>query len=214
MKELPPGMVGPYAVPGKPGIRYKIGSVHPETSSKLLSIIVSSHEWEIRPIVGDPALYQDPDFRPTGEALWPRTIHSRRGVLQPDGEPGPGAGGLVFVPTSRSRLVYGYYDTRGVEQAATLVEILAHELLGHAYFATQGIEDSRDLSRAGRARHDGHDQAIKVENTFREEAARANKREPAALRGTSRSPKRGESIWKKKGGDRWFERPPTPDDLR
>jgi hypothetical protein len=111
--------------------------------------------------------------------------------------------------------VFGAFDERGVEQPTELEIILAHELLGHAFFSNNGTEDPRDLSRRGRATHDGHDKSINVENKVRFEIAYGKNRMPDPFRGISRNPNRVVSVWKKKRpeSDPWKTRAVTRRDI-
>jgi hypothetical protein len=181
----------------------------------LSEIIRSGKTVEIRPIVGDPAIARDPIIR--GVALFPTTRFSGRGALrQENGNCGAGTGSTVYVPTSKSKLVFGNYDLRGAEQIPPLIIVLGHELFGHAYSGLRGAEDRRRQDRAGRAMFPGsHDHAIGIENIVRLELMATNTIARMPLRGTNETDpvQRGESRWKLRGNRNWMNRPPRASDI-
>jgi RHS repeat-associated protein len=202
-----------------PGHKVGKASSAPVASECIADIINSRYVWEIRPNIGDSAS-QDKEH-PRGAPVFPTTKPDNyaAGIRKtPGGEAGgEGTGGTIWVPVSKSVFEFGAYDPTGVIRAASLEVILAHELCGHAWFFTKGLEDPRPLNKEGRLKHNGHDQSIEYENLIRAElqGKPLDKMDKSQLRGTSKNEKRGESAWRKKGSDKWIELPPPgPQDLR
>jgi hypothetical protein len=158
--------------------------VHPQASMRLALLILSKHPWFIHPTVADPSFGRE--MRPH-----PVTIpdNKKNGSTR-----GVGTFGHVWLPTSRSTMIFGHLDSKGRPVIPSLLIILAHELLGHASHNDRGIEDDRDLSKAGRQTHNGHDKTIKVENMIGRELLKSNTIDVFVPRGLHDDlPGRGES---------------------
>jgi RHS repeat-associated protein len=179
-------------------------SKNPKAAQAMTDLIKSDNVWRIIPDVADPKI--------PGRAMWPYTqADNGKEAVEKNGKAGKGTGGDVHTPTSRSKFEFGAYDPKGNAQKASNTIVLAHELFGHAWFMNQGKHDPRPQKRGDRP---GHDQAIDMENQIRLELSGKKKLPDSELRGKFADPKKGESLWKKKGGDEWLERAPKDDDLK